>query len=532
MLDAVVLNRMVLARIRDLAQQKPKEDLHERLQRSLGLFPMPPRTELSASSLAPVEVSGVSVERHVIESRPGIAVPILVYRGGSSLILNLGEVLPSGKAHPAMQAFGISMAKQGFTVISIEPPGKWLATVSTERDQTGDAWEPSLRMGLPAIGQYVWDAMRVLDWALASTPDAPVGVNGLGLGGETAALLFALDERVKACAIACAAGSLETVPYPSTAWCQAAGIAYVGDYSDVLAMRGGLPILLMGTTDDPVNSPDSLKKTADKTKRGFRQSKPRVEIFLGPVDYNRRMRETAAAFFSEALNGARPADYAYEPLPLTDGLVRTAPAGTVDPGELDVLGDALQSNAAYGGANVESFTGILAKVLAEPYPTAGPELTPWGKYGRVEGPKQAETYTLTDGAGAAGTLSMPFKELDSAMLCALGLSPAEFLAEVLHLMLPGSPDGWESVAVGGDALTAMIASMRTLVGKGDPEIVTREITADGPGASLVAASLARLRPGLQVAASHSFADWMDAAAGAPLAGLQPGARYRSWPATS
>ncbi len=530
MLDAVVLNRMVLARIRELAQKKPGEGERERLERALGLFPMPPRTELTATSRESVDIDGVTVERHVIESRPGLAVPLLVYRHqGGPIILNLVDVLPNGKANPAMQAFGISLARQGFTVISIEPPGKWLATIDSERDQTGDAWETSLRMGLPPIGQYVWDAMRVLDWALAAHPNVPVGVNGFGTGGEAATLLYALDERVTACAIACAAGSIEVIPRPSAAWCQAPGIAFAGDYSDVLGMRSPANVMLMGCSDDPVNSPDSLQKTADKLRKASKQANVRVEKFYGPVDYNRRMREAAAAFFLEHLAAGKNQPYVYEPIPLTDGLVRHAVSGTVEPYMLEVLGDALASNAMYGGSGVETFTNLLGRVLNEPYPIAAPELTPWGKYGRMDAPKQAETYTLTDGAGAAGTINLPFRELDASLLCAIGLSSAEFLGEILHLMLPGAPDGWESVGVGGDALTAMIASMKTLVGKGDPTIVTREVTADGPGASLVAASLARWRPGLVVNRSHDFTGWMDAAASAPHAGLQPGARYRSWP---
>jgi hypothetical protein len=537
-LDAVVLNRMVLARIRDLAHRKSignasEQDARrpierERIQRALGLFPYPPRTELKATSREPLTVAGIQVERHVIESRPGLSVPILVFNGGGPVILNFADVLHDGKANPAMQAIGISLAHHGFTVINLEPPGKWSESAVTERHATGDAYEPSLRMGAPALGEYVWDGVRVLDWALSSREGQAVGVNGLGLGAEAAMLLFALDDRVTSCALAGAAGSIETASRLSRSWSQAAGIAYAGDFGDVLGLRAGAPTLLMSCADDPINTDEAVKQTGDKIKKYAKNARVRVASFLGAYDYNRRMRETAAAFFSETLKGMPAADYAYETMPLTDGLVRTGPAGTIPPSELDVLGDSLETNAMYGGAGVETFTNLLMSRLAEPYPVPDPELTPWGRHGRLEGPKAAETYTITDGDGAGGAISLPVKDLDAAQLSALGLSPAEFLAEVLHLLLPGAPEGWEPVGLTGDPLTAMIASVRTLVGKSDPSVVTREINADGPTASIVAAALARWRPGLVVNLSHTFSSWIDSAAGAQDGGLQPGARYREW----
>jgi len=529
---------MVLARIRDLAHRKAignatEQDARrpierERIQRALGLFPYPPRTELKATSREPMTVAGVAVERHIIESRPGLSVPMLVFNGGGPIILNFADVMADGKANPAMQAIGISLALHGFTVINIEPPGKWNESVVTERLATGDAFEHSLRMGAPALGEYVWDGMRVLDWALGKYEAKEVGVNGLGLGAEAALLLFALDDRVGACSLAGAAGSIETASRLSKSWSQCAGIAYAGDFGDVLGLRAGRPTLLMSCEGDPINTVEAVKQTGDKIKRYVKSAPVRVASFIGPYDYNRRMRETAAAFFSEALKGAPAAEYAYESIPLTDGLVRTQAAGTTDPNSLDVLGDSLETNAMYGGAAVETFTNLLMSRLAEPYPVPDEELTPWGRHGRMESPKAAETYTLTDGEGAAGAISLPVKELDAAQLCALGLSPAEFLAEVLHLLLPGAPEGWEPVGLTGDPLTAMIASVRTLVGKGEPGVVTREITADGPTASIVAAALARWRPGLTVHLSHTFTGWIDAAGGAPEGGLQPGARYREW----
>lgn len=533
---------MALARIRDLAHRKqignateqearrPQE--RERIQRSLGLFPYPPRTELKADSRESLEIAGIKVERHIIESRPGLSVPILVYRGSAAtnnpLILNLCEVLPGGKANPAMQAFGLAMALQGFTVVSIEPPGRWHASIETERGATGDAWEPSLRMGLPALGEYVWDAMRVLDWAIPRYEAKTVGVNGLGLGAESASLIFALDDRIGACALAGFGGSHEVVPSISKSWCQAAGIAHAGDIGDILALRAPTPTLFMTCAGDPVNSDEAIKATVDKIKKYNKNASVRTASYLGPVDYNRRMRETASAFFMEHLAGGKSAEYVYEAVPLTDGLIRTAPAGTVDPHELSVLGDSLESNAMYGGSPVETFTSYLSKNLAEPYPVSDPELTPWGRHGRLESPKAAESYTISDGGTMAGAITLPVKEVDASLLCALGLSPAEFFAEVLHLLLPGAPDGWEPVGLTGDPLTAMIASVRTLVGKGDPGVFTKEITADGPTSSLVAAALARWRPGLNANLSHNFTGWLDAAAGAPDGGLQPGARYREW----
>ena len=52
-----------------------------------------------------------------------------------------------------------------------------------------------------AVAQSIWDIRRLLGWIRMQQPDAPIGVQGLSLGGYTAALLAGLDDDL-ACVIA------------------------------------------------------------------------------------------------------------------------------------------------------------------------------------------------------------------------------------------------------------------------------------------------------------------------------------------
>ena len=122
---------------------------------------------------------------------------------------------------------------------------------------------------------------------------------------------------------------------------------------------------------------------------------------------------------------------------------------------------------------------------------------------------------------------LPSSGLESDLLCALGLSQAEFLAQVLHLSLPGAPAGWEEAGLSGDPLTAMIASVKTLVSGGELAPI-KSARADGPLSSLVLGALRRFRPDLEIETSHHASNWNEAFKLSPSGGLQPGARYRVW----
>jgi hypothetical protein len=535
-LEAATLNKMMLARIHEVAKKKPKDadpHLDQHLQRSLGIYPLPPRTDLAAQSLGKEERDGYSVEKVVYQSRPGLAVPGLLYAplsGATAAVIFASDCWADGKAAPAAQAFGIAMAHHGVAALVLEAPGKWYDKVDSERSSQGDAWDVALRMGGPALGAYVWDLIRGLDYLAEIHKLTKVGLCGSGIGAEAAMLAFALDARSSCLVSANALGSHEVLEKLPESLAQLAGIAELGDVADWLTARGAAPVLFMACDADALHTPEAVQKTADKTKARFGTATVRFARFLGERDFNRRMREVTAAFLKEQLLGAKSADYATEPIPLTDGFSNPAVAGTVDSVSLSVLGEP----AAPGqfGDTVTTLQEIAAKQLAEPYPSVTQALIPWGTYGHIPPQPPNESVKLTDGAPDAASIALPCKELDYDSLTAIGLSGPEFLAQVLHLWLPGLPEGWESVAAKGDPLSAMVASVRTLVNRNDPKIEPLLVEADGAFASLTARYLNQLRPSLTVTASDHQNSWKENAETTGGAAAQPGARYRGYPAES
>lgn len=488
-----------------------------------GLFPFPPRTELEASHSELTTLAGVLVESVLFHSRPDWPVPCLKFsRGGvGPMVVFLCGVWNNGKAHPAAQALGISLALAGYQVLILEPPGRWSESALTERVALGDAWDASLQIASPALGGYVWDCLRAIDWLDSNE----VALIGHGLGAEAAMLATSLDDRVKCAVISGAGGSYEALGNISDSWLTLPGIAQLGDVADIFSPQK--PSLFLCAENDPLHPYSTVERTVTKLNKGRKSDLARIECFAGPADLNRRMRETAVEFLDEVMRGATPSAYVYEAIPLTDGFQRTASAGTTEPELLAVLGDASESSAFYGGAQTRTFTELNEQTVAEPYPEIEISLIPWLKYGRLKEIGPADEILLSDGPGSPSAVVLPIAGLDMQLLCAVGLSSAEFYAQLLHLSLPGSPTGWAEAGLTGDPFTAMIASVKTLVSGGSSDAV-KLIRAEGALASLAAQALKRYRPDVEISVSHPSLSWAEARAACPEGGSQPGSRYRKF----
>jgi hypothetical protein len=364
--------------------------------------------------------------------------------------------------------------------------------------------------------------MRALDWE-GSTEVAIVGHQ---LGAEAAMLAFALDQRFKCAVFSGAGGSLEKAENLTPSWSGLPGIGLYGDICDIFGAAGEKPVLFLAGEDDSTQAISSVERTVEKLNKARKQGFARLETFIGPSDFNRRMRETTIGFLKETFGG-KPSKYVYETVPLTDGFVRPSEAGTMLPSTLAVLGDSAENSAKYGGAPTTTFEELNFQALSEPYPEIEVKLIPWLKYGRLPVFPHHESILISDVPGSPSAIVLPVSGLDLDWLCALGLSQAEFLAQILHLSLPGAPVGWEEAGLSGDPFTAMIASVKTLVSGGElPPL--KSARADGPLSSLVLGALRRFRPELTIETSHEATSWNEALGLSQLGGLQPGARYRVW----
>lgn len=549
--DPKTINSMLEARLVELVNRRvsgSKEEQGERrhetrklLEKCLGLYPHPPKTDLKARITGTIERQGYRIEKLRYESRPGVLVTAHLYLpsagGQSPLVLHPHGHWAYKKSTPWVQARAIGLAHLGMASLVIDSPGFTDEPDEfNERKAMGSHNDPFLVMGAPVTGQYVWDIVRGLDYC-EKRPDidaSRVGITGESGGGLAAMYAFAFDIRIKAAVPVCYASSLASRANNGCLCNHVPGVAELGDRADILGLRAPDPIMLIGASDDPEFPPEGMRKTYDKLRQLYRhyraEDKLRLEIIEAKHDYNRRMREAMYAFFCQHLKGDPAFGHIPEPRPLTDGAFNPFEAGTEPMTSQELLVTGWQDRTTL------TFRDLLTRALNEPYPEAMNEpdrLVPWGRHARFPEIQPGPTLRLLETAPAhpdKTAVVLPVNEVDQRLCFYLGLSVPEVLAQVIHLLMPGRPDGWEANAVGvGDALSSMIASVKTLVTHANPVELPTAVIADGPVASQTAYFLKLLRPDLAVQASHRWESWTDIVEAGVPALAQPQARYLAWP---
>lgn len=479
------------------------------IRRAAGLEPLPPRTNLEFRPEPWVAFEGWERAVGSYQARPGEEVTLTVYRpdvpGPYPLIVFASDLWQDGRRAPWAQALGISLALHGFCLIALDPPG------AGDRSSMGSPVDPTYSAGIPPVGVLAWDILRAIDVATAhlGVLKERIGLVGAGFGGDAAALAAAIEPKVATLAVTGACSSQEHGL--GSVYRSLSGIAAVGDWANVLAHRTDLAILLQAAEQD---EPSRVEATAKKLRSALpKAAQPLVkfETYLGGRDLNRRMRESMAAWFLHHLMGRDPQPYVPELIPLTDGQLNARRANTEEPVDLAVP------------CHSVTLGELRERALMEPYPEISPELIPWGKYGRLEPLAISETLHLVDHGASDSVVALPY--VDPEVLVPLGLSVSDFFAQLVHLLLPGGPEGWEPLALQGDALTAMIASVRTLIKGSETKEPPKSVIAEGPISSLIALLLGRLRPQLSIQTTHEFGGWSDVLEAGILV---PGARYRIW----
>ena len=211
--------RAALGRIRtegDLLQLQG--ELRTKLLRMLGGLPST-RTPLNAQVTGRIQMTGFHIEKVIFESLPGIVVTALVYvpddgRRDHPAVLVASGHSANGKAY--YQALCQRLAARGYVVICWDPVGQG------ERSQFWDASARRSRYNLicgehAVLGNLaylagtniarweVWDGMRALDYLLTrpEVDPARISITGTSGGGFQAAMIAALDSRIRVAAPSC-----------------------------------------------------------------------------------------------------------------------------------------------------------------------------------------------------------------------------------------------------------------------------------------------------------------------------------------
>jgi hypothetical protein len=118
---------------------------------------------------------------------------------------------------------------------------------------------------------------------------------------------FAADDRIQCAVPVVFASSLEVNPDNGCPCNHVPGTLQIGDRADVLAIRAPAPVYIIGAREDGEFPADGMQLTGEKLKKIWglcgAAGKTSCEIFAGPHDYNKLMRERAIGFFDLHLRG-------------------------------------------------------------------------------------------------------------------------------------------------------------------------------------------------------------------------------------
>jgi cephalosporin-C deacetylase-like acetyl esterase len=182
------------------------------------------KTKLNPRTTGKIQMDGYSIEKLIFESLPGVFVTALVYVPDDHSQKHPAVLVPAGHATNGKihyQALCQRLAARGYVVIAWDPVGQG------ERSQFWDAKADKSRYNLvcaehAVLGNLaylaganlarweIWDGMRAVDYLL-TRPEVDgerINITGTSGGGTQAALIAALDPRIKVAVPSCYISSL------------------------------------------------------------------------------------------------------------------------------------------------------------------------------------------------------------------------------------------------------------------------------------------------------------------------------------
>lgn len=203
--------------------ERLRADLRRSVLEMIGGLPTR-KTDLHASITGRVSGGGFHIEKLIYQSLPDFYVTALVYVPNDSAKVHPAVLVPAGHAANGKihyQELCQRLVQRGYLVISWDPVGQG------ERSQFWDSKARKSRYNLicaehAVMGNLaylaganlarweVWDGMRAVDYLLTRTDVDPhrISITGTSGGGFQAALLGALDERIKVVIPSCYITSL------------------------------------------------------------------------------------------------------------------------------------------------------------------------------------------------------------------------------------------------------------------------------------------------------------------------------------
>lgn len=277
----------------------------------------------------PLRRDGYTVERITIQTRPGVRmtanlyVPDAAKKKKAPAILQVHGHWRGAKQDPVVQSRCIGAAKLGFVVLCVDAFGAGERGVGTALGEYhGDMTAATLLpLGTPLSGLQVYENMRAVDY-LETRPEVDkdkIGITGASGGGNQTMYAGAWDERFKCVVPVCSVGNYQAYLQTACCMCEVVpGALRFTEEGAVLALTAPRALLVVNATKDGIQfSPGEAKKSLGFTAPVYKLlGKPenlRHELFEGPHDYSKSMREAMYGWMTLHLKGEGNGDPIKEP---------------------------------------------------------------------------------------------------------------------------------------------------------------------------------------------------------------------------
>jgi len=193
-------------------------ELRQKVLQMIGGLPEV-KTDLHPRVTGRIQMDGFTIEKLIFQSLPGVYVTALVYVPDDHSKKHPAVLVPAGHAADGKfhyQALSQRLVGRGYVVISWDPTGQG------ERSQFWDATKGKSRYNL-ICGEHavmgnlaylaganlarweIWDGIRAVDYLLTrpEVDSQRISITGTSGGGTQAALIAALDQRIKVVVPSC-----------------------------------------------------------------------------------------------------------------------------------------------------------------------------------------------------------------------------------------------------------------------------------------------------------------------------------------
>jgi hypothetical protein len=289
------------------------ERLRKQILVSAGLWPMPHKDPIKATSFAKVDREDYTVEKVYFESHPGFYVTGNLYRPKKITGKHPAVLCPHGhwtygrfensnlNSGPARAA---NFARQGYLAFSYDMVGYGDSSAISHRFANHNITGREALWGVNLLGLQLWNSIRSLDFLLTIPEVDPerIAITGESGGGTQTFLLMAVDQRIKAAAPV----NMISFHMQGGSLCENAPNLRIGtnnvEFGALMAPR---PLFLVSATGDWTKNTLTKEYPAIRTIYQLFGAEDKVAAVQmdAPHNYNQDSREAVYGSFAHWLTG-------------------------------------------------------------------------------------------------------------------------------------------------------------------------------------------------------------------------------------